>query len=124
MRIGAINFYDISFGSKRQFKKMFKACSYSGEDFEPRNTKTIEHIKPLSQGGENTYGNYLVVKKSWNEKRSATPLGEFIRQNPQVEENIVKAVTSLEGKTIEGIDWASEVKKTLREEIGRDIFNK
>lgn len=124
MRIGSVNLYDISFGSRRQFKKMFKTCSYSGENFEPRNTKTIEHIKPISQGGKNEYSNYLVVKSSWNEKRSSIPLGEFIRQHPEVEENIIRTVNSLEGKAIEGIDWASEVKKTLKEEIGRDIFEK
>ncbi|MBR6163851.1 hypothetical protein IKQ26_08190 [bacterium] len=122
MRIGSINFYDISFGSRRQFKKMFKTCAYSGEKFGPGSKKTIEHIKPISQGGENCYPNYLVVKKDWNEKRSSTPLGEFIRQNPEVEEHIKNAVTSVEGRDVEGIDWASEVKKTLKEEIGRDIF--
>ncbi len=122
MKISAINFYDISFGSKRQFKKMFKTCAYSGENFGSGNKKTIEHIKPISQGGENTYTNYLVVKKDWNEKRSSTPLGEFIRQNPEVEEHIKNAVSTVEGRDVEGIDWASEVKKTLKEEIGRDIF--
>ena len=122
MKISAINFYDISFGSRRQFKRMFKTCAYSGETFGPGSKKTIEHIKPVSQGGENCYTNYLVVKKDWNEKRSSTPLDEFIRQNPEVEENIKKAVNSAEGKDVEGIDWASEIKKTLKEEIGRDIF--
>ena len=122
MRIGLINLYSISFGSKREFKKMFKTCSYSGEEFEPHNTRTIEHIKPLSQGGKNDYSNFLVVKRSWNEKRSSLPLSEFIRQNPDVEKNIVHAVNSLEGQTVDGFDWSGEVKKTLKEEIGRDIF--
>ena len=112
-----------SFGSRRQFKRMFKTCTYSGETFEPHDTKTIEHIRPLSEGGKNDYSNYLVVKRSWNEKRSSRPLGEFIRLYPETEEHIRQAVISQEGKTIDGIDWATEVKKTLREEIGRDIFS-
>ena len=102
---------------------MFKTCSYSGENFEQHDTKTIEHIKPQIEGGKNEYSNYLVVKRSWNEKRSSMPLGDFLAQHPTFEENLIKTVKSQEGKTIEGIDWAAEVKKTLKEEIGRDIFD-
>lgn len=101
---------------------MFKTCTYSGEPFERFDTRTIEHIKPLSEGGKNDYSNYLVVKRSWNERRSSQPLGEFIKKYPEAEENIRQAVISQEGKTIDGIDWSTEVKKTLEEEIGRDIF--
>ena len=114
--------FTFSFGSKRQFKKMFKTCAYSGEGFEQHDTKTIEHIKPLSEGGKNEFANYLVVKRSWNEKRSSLPLSEFIHQNPGVEKNIIHAVNSLEGQMVDGLDWSGEVKKTLKEEIGRDIF--
>lgn len=124
MNILPFQFYTITFGTRRQFKRLFKTCSYSGEEFEPHDTKTIEHIKPLSEGGKNDYSNYLVVKRSWNSKRSSQPLGEFIREHPEVEKNIRSAVISQEGKTIEGINWAEEVKKTLTEEIGRDIFIK
>lgn len=113
----------INFSSKKTFKKQFTKCTYSGEDFSPRNTKTIEHIIPLSLGGENEYSNYLVVKRSWNSKRSSVPLYEFIQSNPQVKENIIKTVNSMEGKTIEGINWAKEVKKTLYRAIGYDIFS-
>ncbi len=113
----------INFSSKRTFKKNFKKCTYSGEDFETRDTKTIEHIIPQSLGGKNEYSNFLVVKRSWNSKRSSIPLDEFIKSNPQVKENIIKTVNSMEGKTIEGINWAEEVKKTLYKAIGYDIFN-
>ena len=111
-----------NFGSKRQFKRLFKTCCYSGEKFEVHNTKTIEHIVPLSQGGKNEYSNYLVVKRSWNEKRSSTPLKNFIQKHPQVKQNIIKSVKEQEGKTIEGINWAEEVKKTLRQVLCEDIF--
>ncbi len=111
-----------AFSSKRTFKRMFKRCTYSGEEFEHHDTRTIEHIIPQSLGGKNEYSNYLIVKRSWNSKRSSVPLDEFIKANPQVKENIIKTVNSMEGKTIEGINWADEVKKTLYKAIGYDIF--
>ena len=115
---------DYSFCSKKKFKKLFDKCSYSGENFEQHDSRTLEHIIPLSDGGKNEYSNYLVVKRSWNSKRSSMPLDEFIKQNPQVKKNIIDTVKSKEGKEIEGINWADEVKKTLKKAIGYDIFEK
>ncbi len=112
-----------SFCSKRTFKKLFDKCSYSGEKFEPYDTATIEHVIPVNCGGENEFGNYLVVKRSWNMDRSDTPLDVYIKENPQVKDNIVSAVNSKEGQIIEGINWSEEVRKTLLKAIGYDIFN-
>ncbi len=122
MQISSINFYLPSFSSKRKFKKMFKKCAYSGENFETHNPRTIEHIITRSNGGSDDYSNLIVVKKSWNEKRSSVSLDEFIKKYPQVEENIKTSVQNMQGKTINGIDWAKEVKNTLKLAIGRDIF--
>ena len=121
MRISSIHFYT-NFGTKRQFKKMFNTCCYSGEKFEIHNTKTIEHIVPLSQGGKNEYANYLVVKRSWNQKRSSYSLKDFINSNPDVKQNIIKSVNEQQGKVIDGVNWSEEVKKTLINVLGEDIF--
>lgn len=111
-----------SFGSKKTFKKQFDKCAYSGEGFAPYDAATLEHIIPKVCGGEDEYSNYLVVKRSWNMDRSDTPLDEYIKQNPQVKDNIIASVNSKEGQIIEGINWAEEVKKTLLKAIGYDIF--
>ncbi len=111
-----------SFASKKTFKKQFNVCAYSGEKFEPYDTATIEHILPVNCGGKNEFSNYLVVKRSWNMDRSDTPLDEYIKQNPQVRDNIVASVSAKEGQILEGINWTEEVKKTLLETIGYDIF--
>lgn len=122
MKISSISDYMYSFGSKKTFKRMFDKCAYSGEGFEPYDTRTIEHIIPVINGGQNEFSNYLVVRRSWNMGRSDTPLDEFIKENPQVKENIIASVNSKEGQIIEGINWSEEVKKTLLEAIGYDIF--
>ncbi len=111
-----------SFTSKKTFKRMFERCAYSGEKFEKFDTCTIEHIIPVVSGGKNEFSNYLPVKRSWNMDRSDTPLDEYIKENPQVKENIIRTVLSKEGEIIEGINWAEEVKKTLLQAIGYDIF--
>ena len=122
MKISSTNYQQYNFGTKKEFKRMFKTCSYSNEPFYPWDTSTIEHIIPESCGGQDDYANYLVVKRSWNMERSSTPLDEFILEYPEVKENIKNAVKSKEGQIIEGINWAEEVKKTLFKAIGYDIF--
>ena len=112
----------IYFRSKKTFKKMFNKCAYSGEKFENHDTRTIEHIIPVSEGGKNEYSNYIIVKKSWNEKRSSLPLDEFIKEYPEVEINIKNTLKTMEGRKVEGIDWATEVKKTLNKATGKKIF--
>lgn len=111
-----------SFSSRKTFKKQFDKCAYSGEKFEQCDTATIEHIIPVVCGGQNEYSNYLIVKRSWNMDRSDTPLDEYIRENPQVKDNIVEIVNSKEGQILEEINWTEEVKKTLLKAIGYDIF--
>lgn len=111
-----------SFSSRKTFKRQFDKCAYSGEKFEQCDTATIEHIIPVVCGGQNEYSNYLIVKRSWNMDRSDTPLDEYIRENPQVKDNIVEIVNSKEGQILEGINWTEEVKKTLLKAIGYDIF--
>lgn len=119
------NFYanSINFGTKKQFKKMFEVCAYSGETFATKDTRTIEHIIPIIREGSNDLGNKLVVKRSWNSQRSDIPLGDFIKKYPTVRTNIIKAVKALEGKIIDGVNWAEAVKSTLQKEIGYNIFN-
>ena len=82
----------------------------------------MEHILPVTFGGQDDYANYLVVKHSWNADRKHMSLDEYIKENPQVKDNIIAAVKSKEGQIIEGIDWCSEVKKTLCKTLGYDIF--
>lgn len=122
MNIKNLTDYTYSFGSKKTFKRMFDKCAYSGEEFAPYDTRTIEHIIPVINGGQNEFSNYLVVRRSWNMGRSDTPLDVFIKENPQVKDNIIASVNSKEGQIIEGINWSEEVKKTLLQAIGYDIF--
>ena len=122
MEISGVNNQFAAFGSRKSFKRHFKKCSYSGVIFKNAKEKSIEHILPVSQGGKNDYSNYLVVSLDWNMKRSSKPLDEFIKENPEVKENIIASVNAHDGDIYDGVDWAKEVKKTLLKVIGYDIF--
>ncbi len=117
--------YQPNFGKREAFKQLFKVCAYSGEPFDSNgleNRQTIEHIISKAKGGKNDIRNMLVVKKKWNFLKDKMSLRDFIKIYPHVEANIANAVKSLEGVIIYGISWAEEIKKTLLQEIGRDIF--
>lgn len=123
MKISADNYNSYYFGNRKVFKRIFKQCAYSGEEFCPQDKRTLEHIIPLSEGGKSDISNYLVVKRSWNSKRSSTPLDEFIKENPQVKENIKRTLLEHKDEEIDGIKWAEEVKKSLCIALGYDIFS-
>lgn len=122
------NFYtnQTTFGTtKKQFKKMFKVCSYSDEKFENGDTITIEHIIPQSRGGDiHDKTNQIGVKRSWNMKRSSLMLKFFEEDCPNLAENIRKTVKAMEGVIVDGKNWAEEVKPKFIEEFGRNIFKK
>ena len=122
MKITLVDNSICSFSSKKTFKRNFDCCAYSGEKFELCDCATVEHIIPVALGGRDDYSNYLVVKHSWNADRKHMSLDEYIKENPQIKENIVSVVRSKEGQNIEGIDWATQVKNTLIKAIGYDIF--
>lgn len=114
--------YSPTFGTYKQFKRMFKTCAYSGQTFEQDDTKTLEHIVPEIRGGKKELANLIVVKRSVNGQRSATPLGEFMDKYPWVQENILRTLEELKGKIIDGVNWAEEVRKTLYKETQKEIF--
>ena len=115
--------YGINFGSHKQFKRLFQVCAYSGQTFEPKDTKTLEHIVPQIRGGKKELPNLVVVKRSVNCLRSDTPLGEFMDKYPWVLENILKTLEELKGKVIDGVNWAQEVRVILFKETGKEVFN-
>lgn len=112
----------IQFGSYRKFKRMFKVCSYSGEEFEPRDTRTLEHIVPKSRGGKKELGNLIVVKRTENCLRSGDPLNEVMEKRPYVLENVLRTLEEMKDTVIDGIKWAEEAKKSFYKETHYDVF--
>lgn len=56
---------------------------------------SLEHIRPRhpqdgSEGGKNTFSNYLYASKEWNTRRKNMPLDKWVEKNPQIKENMQK----------------------------------
>ena len=53
-------------------------CAYGGEPL-TIDTISYEHIQPKSEGGPNTFSNYLVTCVNHNGKRKSQPLKDFLQ---------------------------------------------
>ena len=61
---------------------------------------SLEHIKPRhpqdgSEGGKNTFSNYLYASKEWNTRRKNMPLDKWVEKNPQIKENMQKYIDAV-----------------------------
>lgn len=81
---------------------------------------TLKSIKPQSEGGERTLGNYLLVSKLAAKDCGNTPLGDYIEFNPETTENIKKYLeriltVKVDGKplNIVGLKYPQSVRKNL-----------
>jgi len=60
---------------KRRLKRA-RWCCYCGCQLHNKN-KTIDHVKPLSDGGESHQRNLVICCKECNEAKGNMPLAEF-----------------------------------------------
>lgn len=79
---------------------------------------TVEHIKPVSGGGESKAGNYLCECMECNYKRGNTPFCDWVKQNPHMPENIKKQINKIKdlikSNLLEDEGYIREVTETLR----------
>ena len=122
MQITCIDFDLVSFGTKKKFKKSFKTCAYCGGNFAPKNTRTIDHIRAKINGGTNDICNKIIVCAKCNRDKSGDSLKTYIEKHPSVEGYLKQSIIDHAGQIYSDVVWADEVKKTLEDEIGRDIF--
>ena len=56
--------------------EFFDTCAYCGKPFTSLSDMSIEHIVPLSKGGDNTISNICIVHKSCNSKKQDRDVAE------------------------------------------------
>ncbi len=108
--------YNTSFGYKSPVKKIAKMCAYTNKPFTKNKPATYEHIRPHCKGGPTRDNNMLAVLGEKNQERGALPFDVFLKENPEVPNNIQKYLDDLRGTIINGMDYVKEVCITLNRE--------
>ena len=119
MGVGAVN--NISFGYSHPIKKAFDK-GLLGKDFKglygfklTKKTRTIQHIKPHSQGGKTKWGNVALADKFMNSKRGTDPIENYVTF--EMWKSYLKQFENIKNSLVDGMRYI----KSICEEQGLDI---
>lgn len=119
MGVGAVN--NISFGYSHPIKKAFDK-GLLGKDFKGLygfkltiKTRSVEHIKPHSQGGKTITGNVALAEKGMNAKRGIEPIEKYVTF--EMWKSYLKQFEKIKNKFIDGMAYI----KAICKEQGFDI---
>lgn len=119
MGVGAVN--NISFGYSHPIKKAFDK-GLLGKDFKGLygikltiKTRSVEHIKPHSQGGKTNTGNVALADKGMNAKRGIEPIEKYVTF--EMWKSYLKQFEKIKNKFIDGMAYI----KAICKEQGFDI---
>ncbi len=72
-----VDHYNVRENRHEIFERDGYACVYCGKQL-TRFTATLDHVTPVSVGGDNNYDNLVTACLSCNSKKSGKPLGDFL----------------------------------------------
>lgn len=93
--------------------EFFDTCAYCGKPFSGLSDKSIEHIVPLSKGGDNTISNICIVHRSCNSKKGDRSVSEVFGDKVSQEIEFYKEWLSGDEKHV------SQLEKVLRPKLDR-----
>lgn len=103
------------FGYKSPLKDVVDLCAYTGKRL-ARDKRTLEHIRPHSQGGASSLANYLMTEGPLNHERGNMPFDKWLKSKPGIAGHIQNYLNKLRGIKIDGQDYVEAVKRSLNEE--------
>jgi 5-methylcytosine-specific restriction endonuclease McrA len=74
------DFYNIRENRLKIYERDNYLCAYCGKQL-IRFTVTLDHITPISEGGDNTAENLETAGLQCNSRKTAPPLGDFLVEN-------------------------------------------
>jgi 5-methylcytosine-specific restriction endonuclease McrA len=74
------DFYNIKENRLKVFERDKYRCHHCGKQL-TRFSATLDHLNPVSQGGDNSYGNLITACLQCNSQRGAQPLMDFLTRN-------------------------------------------
>lgn len=93
--------------------EFFDSCAYCGKPFSGLSDMSIEHIVPLSKGGDNTISNICIVHRSCNSKKHDRSVSEVFGDKVSQEIEFYKEWLSADDKHVR------ELEKVLRPKLDR-----
>ncbi len=72
-----VDFYNVRENRHKIFERDGYRCRYCGKQL-TRFTATLDHVKPVSAGGDNSYDNVATACLACNSKKTGKPLGDFL----------------------------------------------
>jgi hypothetical protein len=73
------DFYNIRLNRLKIYQRDNYRCTYCSKQL-TRSTATLDHITPVSQGGDNTQTNLITACLPCNSRKSARPVGDFLAE--------------------------------------------
>ena len=72
-----VDFYNVRDNRHKIFERDGYKCAYCGKQL-TRFTATLDHIQPVSSGGDNSYDYVITACLACNSKKTGKPLGDFL----------------------------------------------
>lgn len=72
-----IDFYNVRENRHKIFERDGYKCAYCDKQL-TRFTATLDHITPVTAGGNNSYDNLVTACLECNSKKTGKPLGDFL----------------------------------------------
>jgi hypothetical protein len=74
-----IDFYNVRENRIKVYERDNYKCRYCGKQL-TRFTVTLDHVKPVAEGGDNSFDNLVTACLDCNSRKNKRPLGEFLAE--------------------------------------------
>jgi hypothetical protein len=75
-----IDFYNVRENRIKVYERDEYRCRYCGKQL-TRFTATLDHVKPIAEGGDNSYDNLATACLDCNSRKNRRPVGEFLPEH-------------------------------------------
>lgn len=88
-----LDFYNVAENRLRIFERDGYKCHYCSKQL-TRFSATLDHIQPVSEGGDNSYKNLITSCLHCNSRRGAKPVMEFLTGDPRANQPLPRTPAS------------------------------
>ncbi len=78
-----VDYYNVRENRLQIYERDEYKCKYCGKQL-TRFTATLDHVVPVVEGGENTYGNLITACLSCNSQKNRRPVGDFLADTSSI----------------------------------------